>query len=67
VSGRGQEEAERRFFEAWLPSVEERSPASGPGNFTSSLHPSEGDTVSRVETGLRRFSQSLRTKFVPRP
>lgn len=63
VSGSSREEAERRFFEAWLPSVVE-SPSRDPSGLD--FNPAEGDTVSRVEHGLRRFSQSLRTKFATR-
>jgi hypothetical protein len=67
VSGRGLEEAERRFYEAWLPTAEARpSVPSDHGTFPASIHPAEGDTVSHIETGLRRFSQSLRTKFATR-
>ncbi|WBT38373.1 MULTISPECIES: DUF2628 domain-containing protein [Hyphomicrobium] len=57
VSGRGPDEAERRFFEAWLPSI----PVETPG---SSGNPDPGhDTVSRMENALRGFSQSLRTRY----
>jgi hypothetical protein len=60
VSGAGQEEAERRFFEAWLPSIDDKPPGL-------LFNSPEGDTVSRIETGLRRLSQNLRTKFATRP
>jgi hypothetical protein len=64
VSGAGQDEAERRFFEAWLPSVEETpSGLEARGAFEALFSSPEDDAVSRIEKRLRRFSQSLRTKF----
>ncbi len=58
VSGRGQEEAERRFFEAWLPSVPDQ--AAGIARHTSL--PDDGVTT-RIEAAVRRLSDRLRTRF----
>jgi hypothetical protein len=64
VSGAGQEEAERRFFEAWLPSIEPGSSGHESHRpFDPDFSPAEDDAISRIENGLRRFSKSLRTKF----
>jgi hypothetical protein len=63
VSGRGQEEAERRFFEAWLPTLasdppgHERHGSAGPWS-----HPAD-DMTSRVEAAVQRLAVRLRTKF----
>lgn len=60
VSGRGQEEAERRFFDLWLPTLPETSAGAGP--WASSA----ADTVSRAETAVRGWAGTLRNKFVPK-
>ena len=60
VSGRGQEEAERRFFEGWLPAVSAEDPASG-------IVPSQRapDFETRVEEAVQRLAARLRAKFLP--
>lgn len=62
VSGRGEEEAERRFFEAWLPSVDGEAPAHAQSG-TSSFAAARGDTISRIEAAVRDLSGRLRSKF----
>lgn len=58
VSGRGQEEAERRFFEAWLPSVPDQTGGiAGPTSFP------DDDVTTRIEAAVRRLSDRLRTRF----
>lgn len=61
VSGRGREEAERRFFDLWLPTLPsdlpgqpaERGPWSSPPD----------DLTSRVEASIQRLAARLRTRF----
>lgn len=60
VSGHGREDAERRFFDLWLPSIADVTPGerhlgASPG--------ADGDTTSRVEASIRRLSERLRSKF----
>lgn len=59
VSGRGQNDAERRFFDAWLPSLPAEMPvyAAASGSATYD-HPAAG-----LEAALRRLSARLRSKF----
>jgi hypothetical protein len=59
VSGRGQEEAERRFFEDWLPTVSADAQASG---IVPSRPP---DFEARVEEAVQRLAARLRAKFLP--
>jgi len=60
VSGRGQEEAERRFFEAWLPT------ASGAGLTRASVSsPTPRDLETRVEDAVHRLAERFRAKFLP--
>lgn len=58
VSGRGQEEAERRFFEAWLPSVPERT-----AGIAGSAPLPDDDMTARIEAAVRRLSDRLRSRF----
>lgn len=60
VSGRGQEDAERRFFDAWLPSLPAEMPgyAAASGTAAGYDHP-----AANLETALRRLSARLRSKF----
>ena len=60
VSGRGQEEAERRFFEAWLPTVlsEGHAVSAVSGRTTR-------DVETRVEEAVHRLAARLRAKFLP--
>ncbi len=60
VSGRGQDDAERRFFEAWLPAV----PADGPDAGGATREAATG-FETRLEAGVRRLAQRLRTPFAP--
>jgi hypothetical protein len=62
VGGQGQDDAERRFFEAWLPSVPAETPgprAPGAGPFATA----GDDVTSRVEAATRRLSERLRNRF----
>ncbi|MCC7252810.1 DUF2628 domain-containing protein [Hyphomicrobium sp.] len=63
VSGRGREEAERRFFEAWLPSVETETAGTIRAMGGSFAAIDEGSATSRVEGAVRRLSERLRSKF----
>lgn len=60
VSGRGQEEAERRFFEDWLPTVsaDEQTVGAVPSQTTL-------DFETRVEAAVQRLAARLRAKFLP--
>jgi hypothetical protein len=69
VNGAGQDEAERRFFEYWLPSEE-----AGPSGVASSAtgdSPSHGeyrdDTATRIQRSLDGLSARLRSKFALKP
>jgi hypothetical protein len=57
VSGRGQEEAERRFFEAWLPSTGE--------SYGTLPSLSKQGFETRVEEAVQRLAGRLRAKFLP--
>ncbi|HEX2840912.1 DUF2628 domain-containing protein [Hyphomicrobium sp.] len=60
VSGRGREEAERRFFDAWLPTVSsDTSRVAGNGPWSS---PAD-DLTSRVEASVQRLAARLRSRF----
>lgn len=61
VSGRGREEAERRFFDAWLPTVPSDTSSGVPGNGPWSS-PSD-DLTSRVEASVQRLAARLRSRF----
>lgn len=58
VGGRGQEDAERRFFEAWLPSV----PAETLG-YADPAPPPHDDMASRAEASVRRLAERIRSRF----
>ena len=62
VGGQGQDDAERRFFEAWLPSVPAETPGGRPdaGPFAPA---GEDDLTSRLEAAARRLSDRLRSRF----
>ena len=63
VSGRGQEDAERRFFNSWLPTLppvassHERHGGAGPWSLPAD------DTTSRIEAAVRNLSARLRAKY----
>lgn len=61
VSGRGLEEAERRFFEVWLPSLPDDG-AAGPPTARRIVLPGDGATA-RLEAGVERLAARLRNKF----
>ena len=61
VNAAGQDDAERRFFESWLPSAEVAS--SGHGNVAPSSDYTSDDTASRIQRTLDGWSTRLRTKF----
>jgi hypothetical protein len=62
VSGRGHEEAERRFFEAWLPTLADR-PSHAHGVPVSFVVSPEADLETRMEAAAKRLSQRLRERF----
>jgi hypothetical protein len=59
VSGRGREEAERRFFEAWLPGISAEGHVGG-----TAARRTGDDLESRLEAAVQRLAQRLRAKFV---
>lgn len=59
VGGRDQDDAERRFFEDWLPTA-----SSGGAAFDT---PADGDMASRIEAATRRLSDRLRSRFATGP
>lgn len=61
VSGRGQEEAERRFFEAWLPAASPEGAAIG----ALAHRATKPDLETRVEEAVQRLAARLRAKFLP--
>jgi len=58
VLGRGQEEAERLFFDAWLPTA-----ADGPREQIHAAALPLRTTAPRVESAVHRLSERLRSKF----
>ncbi|HYD15765.1 MAG TPA: DUF2628 domain-containing protein [Hyphomicrobium sp.] len=63
VSGRGQEEAERRFFEAWLPTLPADAPDYERHGSAGPWSPPADDTTSRIEAAVRSLSTRLRAKY----
>lgn len=69
VSGRGREEAERRFFEAWFPTLPADPPehaglsANGRHGGAGPWSPPADDTTSRIEAAVRGLSARLRSKY----
>lgn len=63
VSGGGLEDAERRFFDAWLPTVPAETPGFTPGSGVATVSAAHDDTTARVEASVRRLSDRLRSKF----
>ncbi|WP_439543701.1 DUF2628 domain-containing protein [Hyphomicrobium sp.] len=61
VNGAGEDEAERRFFESWLPSATVAS--SGHDGAIPSPRNTRDDTASRVQRSLDGLSARLRSKF----
>ncbi len=61
VSGRGREEAERRFFDAWLPTVP--SDTSGMRAESGPWSSPADDLTSRVEASVQRLAARLRSRF----
>jgi hypothetical protein len=61
VSGRGREEAERRFFEDWLPVVSSDGAAIG----ALAHRATKPDLETRVEDAVQRLAGRLRAKFLP--
>lgn len=60
VSGRGEEDAERRFFDVWLPTV---SDAPAGERHLSAFSGAADDTTSRIEASVRRLSERLRSRY----
>ncbi|WP_072396348.1 DUF2628 domain-containing protein [Hyphomicrobium sp. CS1GBMeth3] len=60
VGGRDQEDAERRFFEAWLPTAPS-DPAAEAHHGT--VNAPGDDMTSRIEAATRRLSDRLRSRF----
>lgn len=60
VNGAGEDEAERRFFESWLPSVE-----AAPSGYDGGVPYGDArdDTASRIQRSLDGLSARLRSKF----
>lgn len=67
VSGAGREEAERRFFEAWLASLPSDPPGYRPVPFGAFPAAGEGDLTTRAEAAVQRLAARLRTRFDTRP
>jgi hypothetical protein len=60
------DEAERRFFEAWLPTVPAETPAHERSDPTHRDPPWYGDAKEQAGAMIHRLSASLRSKLVPR-
>jgi hypothetical protein len=67
VSGRGQEEAERRFFDVWLPTVPAETERLEPPAVAGPFALRASDATSRVEAAVRRLSERLRSRFATGP
>ena len=63
VSGRGHEEAERRFFDAWLPTLPADAPGETPHLSSGPAPAPRSDVVAHVESALHRLSAWLRRPF----
>jgi hypothetical protein len=63
VMGRGREEAERRFFEAWMPTLAANPPPSEGGAALGAAVSPDSDIETRMEAAVKRLSQRLRQKF----
>lgn len=64
VNAAGQDEAERRFFEYWLPGVDDAPPAPGVSRFAGD---DRNDTATRIQRSLDDLSARLRNKFPLKP
>ncbi len=64
VSGRGRDDAERRFFEAWLPAA---PPADGPDAGGTVARAAPAAFEARVEAAVGALARRLRTPFAPGP
>jgi hypothetical protein len=62
VSGRGREEAERRFFEAWMPTLSD-GPAFAAITPRGSAVSPDSAIETRMEAALNRLSRRLRERF----
>jgi hypothetical protein len=69
VNAAGQDEAERRFFEYWLPGAEAASSnvAPSPTGAAPSLGEYRDDTATRIQRSLDGLSARLRSKFALKP
>jgi hypothetical protein len=62
VNAAGQDEAERRFFEYWLPGVDDTPSTAGGTRFDD-----RNDTAARIQRSLDELSARLRSKFPLKP
>lgn len=62
VNAAGQDEAERRFFEYWLPGVDDTPSVAGGTRFDD-----RNDTAARIQRSLDELSARLRSKFPLKP
>jgi hypothetical protein len=62
VSGRGRDEAERRFFEAWLPTLADAAPSAEGAPHVPVVSPEAG-VEARMEAAVKGLSQRLRERF----
>lgn len=60
VSGRGEEDAERRFLDVWLPTL---SDAPAGERHLSAFNEPADDITSRIEASVRRLSERLRSRY----
>ena len=60
ASGRDEDDAERRFFDIWLPTVPD-TPA-GERHLSAFSAPAD-DPTSRIEASVRRLSERLRSRY----
>lgn len=67
VSGRGRDEAERRFFEAWMPTLAEAAPPHAGDNAGRIAVPETADIETRMEAAVRRLAARLRERFAVKP
>lgn len=67
VSGRDREEAERRFFDAWLPTLPAETPGRGTTVRAGPWSSPANDTTSRIEAAVQRLATRLRSRFAVKP